>query len=241
MRRWPRNPQLVSLQERLRRMVGYVREVAADPAEPAQGTTALPRMAPGRREQLLEKTWRGSEVRVENHAEAGTESETPAKTVIPVEFPAENAPLVRAGGNRWLALAACLVGLLLATTFLFEGVLPARNAAFSPSTGESAERDRWVNWPFSKAMPTEARFGQRTAEPRVLRPHPVWPQWTRRRRHRRLRSPKTSHNRWPSRREISPSCAPILAPALRRRTVLVRSSPWRVPAGALPGAIVRPA
>lgn len=159
------DPQLVSLQERLRRMVGYVREVAADPAEPAQGTTALPRMAPGRREQLLEKLRRGSEVRVENHAEGGTESETPAKTVIPVEFPAENAPSVRAGGNRWLALAACLVGLLLATTFLFEGVLPARNAAFSPSTGESAERDRWFNWRFSKAMPTEARFGQRTAEP----------------------------------------------------------------------------
>jgi secreted protein with Ig-like and vWFA domain len=116
------NPQLAQLDQRLRQTIGLVREVAADPAAPIPGSTPRLRMSPGRRERLLEQL-RGKAGTPTDTAAAG---ETPAasatQTVIPVDFPTQVAPAVSvpARGGSWLAVAACLVGLLLAVTVFLD-------------------------------------------------------------------------------------------------------------------------
>jgi hypothetical protein len=116
------NPQLAQLDQRLRQTIGLVREVAADPAAPIPGSTPLPRMSPGRRERLLEQL-RGRAGTPPDTAAAGeTPSASATQTVIPVDFPTQVAPAVSvpARGGSWLALAACLVGLLLAATVFLD-------------------------------------------------------------------------------------------------------------------------
>ncbi|MBL9128733.1 MAG: hypothetical protein JNL97_13855, partial [Verrucomicrobiales bacterium] len=104
-----RDPELLRLEARLRRTLAFVREAAAEPGEPNPGAAPLPRMSPGRRERLLERLRGGS-----------TTDEGPAPTVIPVSFAGEPPISGRWRGAGWLAVAAGVVGLLLAASILPE-------------------------------------------------------------------------------------------------------------------------
>lgn len=171
------DPELARLEERLRRTLGFVREAAAQPAEPALGTAALPRMSAGRRERLLEKLRSGAgEAAEAGDGKAGTAppaaaAGTPAGAVIPVAFPGEPAVSDRWRGPGWLAAAAVVVGILLAGTFLLEtstsrlaSVEPALNDdLWSLATASSSMRRAQAA---SSAVPAEpTRVGQVTELP----------------------------------------------------------------------------
>jgi hypothetical protein len=116
------DPQLAQLEKRLHQTIGYVREVAADPTGPIPGASPLPRMSPGRRERLLEQLRAKAGTPPGTAATEETPSASAATTVIPVDFPTPMAPVVSvpARGGSWLALAACLVGLLLAAAVFLD-------------------------------------------------------------------------------------------------------------------------
>ncbi len=131
-----RDAGLVELEQRLRKTLSLVREVVADPAEPAQGTSGLPRMSPGRRDLLMaklrEKPAANLDVDVGSGSAGGVPIAAPAKTVIPVAFP-DDVSAVPGTRGSWLTLAACLVGLLLAAGFLLAEPWSARTGA-SPTS-----------------------------------------------------------------------------------------------------------
>jgi secreted protein with Ig-like and vWFA domain len=136
------DPQLAQLEQRLRQTIGYVREVAADPAGPALGATPLPRMSPGRRERLLEQLRSNRGSPADTAASEEMNSGAAVKTVIPVDFPTEQGPpaTVPVRGGSWLALAACLVGLLLAAA-LFLDLQPRMQARMASSSSMEVARE----------------------------------------------------------------------------------------------------
>jgi Mg-chelatase subunit ChlD len=110
-----KHPELSEWQRQLERSLIRVREAIATPGEPAGTALEAPRLAEGRRDQLLQQLRRGRPTQAPE-PQTGDEAR-----VIPVRFEPEPEldRTTRAYGAGSLALAAGLVALLGSAAFLF--------------------------------------------------------------------------------------------------------------------------
>lgn len=167
-----READLARLYRELERTLVLVREAVNRPAEPSPAAV-LPRMTEGRRAALLARLGSGSG----SGAGAGSGAEGEGSgvgevRVVPVEFGEEASGVGRRGGSgMWLALAACLIALLGATSVWLAN--PGLSGLPASSRMASAETSPRVTG--AEGMVRQTLTSAPAAEVDLLRQEPAAP------------------------------------------------------------------